>query len=439
MLQLLQPIWLFALAGLSIPVIIHLWNQRPGKTLRVGSIALVAENAVTNKKRVRLAEIPLLLLRCALLACIAVALAAPVWRSPISNSSKGWVLMSRQQLSSTYQHFKPSIDSLLQAGMEFHFFEEGFKKEKLTQALRQPADSNAEQPSYRQLLALLNKQAPGAMPVYLFTDNWLRNFGGPRTAVALDLHWYTYTPLPDNLLPVATDTSTLHITVYHHQYANDARYLKAALSAIEQFSRKNIVVQSTIAVNEIPAQQDWLFWLADEPAINKGAENILQYAKGKHSSITSWILPAGQNFFTPVDLYTAVIESDTGKPTGELLWKDGYGNAMLTRQQENTATYYWLYTHIDPKWNELPWSDNFPQLLFQLLYEKQSQQSANSRLATIDSTQLMPLFVPAGEAVSKPAVFNETTLDSLFWVMAFLLFFAERLLSFHHRKTMGNG
>ena len=50
------------------------------------------------------------------------------------------------------------------------------------------------------------------------------------------------------------------------------------------------------------------FWLADEPALINGAEHIVQYAKGKSSSNTSWILPAGQNIFAPVDLYTAVIE-----------------------------------------------------------------------------------------------------------------------------------
>lgn len=438
MFQLLQPIWLFALAGLSIPVIIHLWNQQPGKTLRVGSIALVAENAVTYKKRVRLAEILLLLLRCALLACIALALAAPVWRRPAVSSSKGWVLMSRQQLTSTYQYFKPTIDSLLQAGLEFHYFEEGFKIEKLAVALQQPADSNTVQPSYRQLLALLNQQADAAMPLYLFTDSWLRNFSGPRTAVALNLHWYTYTPAPGNLPPGITDTSTLHITIFNHQYAGDVRYLTAALKAIQQFSGKKMVIQSTAAVNEIPAHPDWLFWLADEPAVGRDAENIVQYVKGRPSSNISWILPAGQDIFAPVDLYTAVIEKDTAAQKQQLLWKDGYGHSILTRQQENNTAYYWLYTHIDPKWNELAWSDNFPQLLFQLLYEKQSQSSAGNRLAVIDSTQLMPLLVPASEAVSKPAIFNETPLDNVFWLTAFLLFFAERLLSFHHRKITRN-
>jgi hypothetical protein len=33
---LTTPIWLFALAAIGIPVMIHLWNIKPGKTLEGG-------------------------------------------------------------------------------------------------------------------------------------------------------------------------------------------------------------------------------------------------------------------------------------------------------------------------------------------------------------------------------------------------------------------
>jgi hypothetical protein len=435
--QLLQPIWLWALAGLAVPVIIHLWNQQPGKTLRVGSIALVAAHAVTYKKRIRLAEILLLLLRCLLLACIATALAQPFWRSAASTSAKGWVLIGRQQLAPTYQHFKPTVDSLLQSGMEFHYFEEGFKKEKLAVALQQPADSNAMQPSYRRLVDLLNEQADPAIPVYLFTDNWLHNFTGPRSAVSLNLHWKTYTP--DTLKsPVMMDTAALRVTVFNHRYSNDARYLKAALDAIQQYSKRNIVIKSVTATSEIPAQQDWLFWLSGDTSAVKGAKNIVQYAKGSPASNASYILPAAKNAFSAIDLYRSVIEKDSAKLLLDLYWKDGFGYPLLTTEQQQNATYYWLYTHIDPAWNELPWSDNFPQLLYELLYEKQKMPAAGNAVAIIDSAQLVPLLVPAKEAGLKPAIFTETKLEGFFWWLVFLLFFAERLLSFYHRKTSGN-
>jgi UDP-N-acetylglucosamine:LPS N-acetylglucosamine transferase len=58
----------FALAALSIPVIIHLWNIRPGKTLKVGSISLITEASKSTKRSFKLLDILLLIIRCLLLS-----------------------------------------------------------------------------------------------------------------------------------------------------------------------------------------------------------------------------------------------------------------------------------------------------------------------------------------------------------------------------------
>jgi hypothetical protein len=42
MLQLLEPIWLAAAAAISVPVAVHLWNDRRGKVLLIGSVALLS-------------------------------------------------------------------------------------------------------------------------------------------------------------------------------------------------------------------------------------------------------------------------------------------------------------------------------------------------------------------------------------------------------------
>ncbi|HTL09077.1 MAG TPA: BatA domain-containing protein, partial [Chitinophagaceae bacterium] len=116
MLQLLQPIWLYALTGLLVPVAIHLWNQRPGKTLLVGSIALISANTLAKTKKIRISEWWLLLLRCLLLAAVAFALAGPLWQRKAMPSEKGWVLLPTATAAAAYQHFKGRIDSLLAAG-----------------------------------------------------------------------------------------------------------------------------------------------------------------------------------------------------------------------------------------------------------------------------------------------------------------------------------
>ena len=437
----MQPIWLFALAGLSIPVIIHLWNQRPGKTLRVGSVMLVAENLVAQKKSIQLTELLLLFLRCLLLACIATALAAPLWRKQENNISAGWILTGRSQVTSVYHHFKPTIDSLLHAGFEFHYFEEGFAKADFQKAVEAPYDTAAAKAfSYRGTIAALNEQADAKWPLYVFTDNYLRNFSGNRPVVSLNLHWLTYTPDTFSVQAPEADSGVMHVTVYCPAQTNDGRYVKAALDAIRQFSKKNMNTRLVNIVAGIPAQQDWLFWLSDEaiPA-DKKAAHILGYAGGKALPTASYILPAGNSSFDPVELYSSIVEKDTAKQFLTVDWEDGFGRPLLAMEEKNNSSYYWLYTHIDPAWNELPWSNGFPQMLFGLMYANGNDPAAHTGTTIIDSSQLMPVLLNEKQVRPKPALFSETKLADFFWLMAFVLFVAERCLSFYQRKTVANG
>ena len=441
MLQLLQPIWLFALAGLSIPVIIHLWNQRPGKTLRVGSVMLVAENLAAHKKSIQLTELLLLLLRCLLLASIALALAAPLWRKQENNIAAGWILTGRSQITPVYTHFKPTIDSLLQTGFEFHYFEEGFAKANFKKALETPYDSAVAKPfSYRSIIAALNEQAGAKQPLYVFTDNYLRNFSGTRPVVSLNLHWFTYTPDTAVVQSPAADTSVLHVTLYCRAQTNDGRYIKAALDALQQFSKKNIITRQVNTITDIPAEQDWLFWLSDEaiPA-GKKAAHVLAYATGKAISTASYVLPAGNSSFDPVELYSFIIEKDTAKQFLTLYWQDGFGRPLLAMEEKNNTLYYRLYTHIDPAWNELPWSNGFPQMLSGILFANGNIPATQTGKTIIDSSQLMPVFSNAKDMLSKPALFSETKLAGVFWLIAFVLLVAERCLSFYQRKIVTNG
>ena len=441
MLQLLQPIWLFALAGLSIPVIIHLWNQRPGKTLQVGSVMLVAENLAAHKKSIQLTELLLLLLRCLLLASIAVALAAPLWRKQENNIAAGWILTGRSHVTSVYNHFKPTIDSLLQAGFEFHYFEEGFAKANFKKALETPYDSAAAKPfSYRNTIAALNEQTGAKQPLYVFTDNYLQNFSGNRPVVSLNLHWFTYTPDTVMVEQPASDTSLLHVTVYCRAQTNDGRYIKAALDAIQQFSKKNMITRLVNIAADIPAQQDWLFWLSDEaiPA-DKNAANVLGYARGKTISTASYVLPAGNSSFDAVELYSSIVEKDTARQFLTLYWQDGFGRPLLAMEEKNNTSYYWLYTHIDPAWNELPWSNGFPQMLSGIMFANVNALATRTGKTIIDSTQLMPVLSNEKDMRSKPALFSETKLAGVFWLVAFVLLVAERCLSFYQRKKVTNG
>ncbi len=328
MLQLLNPLWLWAIAGLIIPVLIHLWHIKTGKTLKIGSIALLGESARQSARSFRINNWLLLLLRCLLLLLLAFLLTEPLWQKQAQPvKTKGWVLIEKEPVKEVYALFKPQVDSLLKAGYELHQFDASFKALKLEEVLKDTIKpkSNQEPQSYWSLLKLLEQQLPQKIPAYLFTSNQLQHFKGARPELALDLHWKTFTPadsvsawiqnasftstdsirlLIGNSKPsgtsfstiklqsadrgnsrfnvsieegkpvvdlknssrrsVSVDTSTLKITVYQNQFPTDAAYLEAALQAVKKFSGRKMKINLASNLNQIKPKQNWIFWLSEQ-------------------------------------------------------------------------------------------------------------------------------------------------------------------------------
>ena len=200
MFQFLNPIWLFGAAAIIIPVLIHLWNIRPGKVLKVGSISLIDAASRKSSRSFKLLDIPLFILRCLLLLLLALLLALPVWQKKMQSTKvKGWVLIPKETFTETYQKFKPKVDSLTKAGYEFHYFNNGFAKSNLKQVLLYPKDSLKITPTtipanYWNLIKNLDTKAASTLPLYVFTPNQAQHFTGSKPQVALNLNWQTYTP-----------------------------------------------------------------------------------------------------------------------------------------------------------------------------------------------------------------------------------------------------
>ena len=197
MLQLINPIWLFAIGGISIPLIIHLWNIKKGKTLKIGSISLLGESSRQSARSLKLIDLLLLFLRCLLLIILALILAGPVWKSKINTSiNKGWILIEKENLTETYSQFNAEIDSLSKLGYEFHYFEPGFESAKLQDALKEKTSNEGSEQllPYWSLIKLLDDEIPENTKALLFTPNRLNRLGADRPLVSHPLNWKIYTP-----------------------------------------------------------------------------------------------------------------------------------------------------------------------------------------------------------------------------------------------------
>ena len=73
----INPSFLWALLGLSVPVAIHLWSKKEGKTIKVGSLKFLQESDSQKSSSIKLNEFWLLLLRMLLITILVFILAEP--------------------------------------------------------------------------------------------------------------------------------------------------------------------------------------------------------------------------------------------------------------------------------------------------------------------------------------------------------------------------
>jgi hypothetical protein len=503
-MQFLNPIWLFAIAAIGIPVIIHLWNIKPGKTLKVGSIALITAAAQKSSRSFKLNDVLLFWVRCLFLIVLAVLLAAPIWQRYQSlNATKGWILLPKDNLTETYYKFKPVIDSLSKSGYELHYFDQKFSKFEPNKALTDASlKDKTGVKNYWSLVSKLNKTLPENIPVYLFSPNQSRYFSGRKPSVSLNLHWQTYTPadsvtqwiqsawftntntikvVEGNSKPAGTyftnyiiqsegdpkspftvdinhgspvvslnnakqklmpiDTTTLKIAIYADRYNADAAYLKAALSAGGNFAQRKISIKQYTDPNRIQTGYDWIFWLADKPiddATSKKGVHLFSYQAGKVINTTSQIKTDGPYAMAgqeqPIALYklTKINFNDRER----MLWVDGFGNPILTKE----STSYHFYSHFNPTWNDLVWSDSFPKLLLRLaLYNYDNKEFISTGRGVLDHRQLMPNIILSAQNNGSGKVIEQTDLSHYFWLMLVLVFLIERWLAHKNKPVVKHG
>src|SRR5687767_7602375 len=76
----LNPLLLFGLAAVSVPIIIHLLNRRKFQKVVWAAMRFIKTSVEKNQRRMRVEDLILLALRCLLLALLAFALARPAFK-----------------------------------------------------------------------------------------------------------------------------------------------------------------------------------------------------------------------------------------------------------------------------------------------------------------------------------------------------------------------
>ncbi|GAA4328642.1 hypothetical protein GCM10023149_32780 [Mucilaginibacter gynuensis] len=484
-------------------MLIHLWNIRPGKVLKVGSISLISETSRKSSRSFKVTDVPLLLLRCLLLVLLAFLLAQPVWQQWVKPAkSKGWVLIPKTQFAETYQKFKPQTDSLLKAGYELHYFNKGFTVVDTATMLKDTTAKDTIPTNYWTLVTQLNSRLNTDAPVYIFSPNRMAHFAGNKPSVALNLHWQTYTPadsvsnwvakawlgadnnikvLQGNSQPsgttfttytippggdanspfvvnitggqvsvslknrkqtaVGVDTVTYAIAIYTDKYPGDAAYLIAALKASARFAQRKISIRQYQNADRISGKQEWLFWLSDKAP----GKQVVQNAKNLFTYKTGRAVNAN-SWISAGPLYAAsqtekvaLYKRVEGKSEGKLLWHDGFGNPVLSMAQNGKTNEYQFYNRFNPQWSNLVWSYVFPKWLFRLTNTNPESDDSNYDRRVMADQQIQPHIIPQVKNAPVSKVNKQVELSNYLWFVLALVFFAERWLAHKNRTEVRHG
>ena len=506
MLQLFNPFWLIALAGLLVPVAIHLWNKKPGRTIKVGSIRWLEEAASQRLSSLRLYDLWLLLLRMVIVALLALLLTQPRWIRQNQASARNLILISPEmQQSARFQSIQTMIDSLRQQKkFELRSFSPGFpllsEKEIST-----PSESRKEVPDQEQywtLLEGLGRQQPMPSEVFLFTSAGIRHFSEKRPAVSVSFTWITVpigestqwlqeafltrndsleiiighsdaqgtrfrkqrTELPkentvirkagfrdltfsrkkksffvewkgENSSRIPIQEAVQHLIIYHQaSRTEDVRYLKAALESwLDNSGRKyQLDVTGKIPAPAQPA--DWIFWLSEEPVPEsmrqRMAEGMRLFRDGnseKSKALRTQLIVPG--LVTSIKLF----RQDTLRETGQAIWKNNFGQSVLTFNPKGKGGTYHFHSRLHPDWSELPESAVFPQLVGLLLNPASEPDLLDARI--LDESQIQPVRVSSAVNFGTETP-RRNDLRPFVGLLALLLFGLERMLVQVKRKTV---
>lgn len=297
-----NPIWLWALAGLSIPVGIHLLSRKEGKVIRIGSLRHLQETNTQQFKGIRLNEIVLLILRCSLITLFVLLMSGLSFEKSKQSEAK-WAVIEKGL--EKIREVQIQLDTFQNNGYELRWLADGFPL--YADSVSVPSGN-----LYWKLVEQL--QSEKVSDAIVISKNKMDNFKGKRPVLPSNIRWVSFPSEPEDFTLKAVSLSdSVFLRTGHtqsdkmyfttrilpmnewdqsfqpdsvdlvkiviiadntHQY--DKRIIEASLKAIGLSSSTKIeIVISAPEKVESVGYGDWCVWLAKQPVSDSINSNII--------------------------------------------------------------------------------------------------------------------------------------------------------------------
>lgn len=257
-LSLLAPLGLAALTALLLPLLLHLQRQSESRPTPFAALRWIGTR-LRPRRRVRLEELLLLLLRLLLLASVALLFARPVMTG--MGADKSWVLVATTLDATALRAAQAPLtgkDARSLVDAQWRWLASGF-----------PAIDEAR-PAPRQAIASLLRDADARLPartaVTVFVPDIVDGLDGEHPRLSRSVDWRVAQPQsqlarPTASLPENRAAQKAQALIIRNQSDRDAAagYLQAAARALGR------PVDEGDTTNELPADARQLAWLAPGP------------------------------------------------------------------------------------------------------------------------------------------------------------------------------
>ncbi|MCR5887910.1 BatA domain-containing protein [Hymenobacter sp. J193] len=352
MLSFSSPVGLVALLGLLVPLAIYLWNRRPGRTVVVGSLRWLEAGANQRLRSLKPEQLLLFLLRGALLALLALAVAGLRWQQP-APPVRGQVFISPELLaSSALTAVRPTLDSLRRSGYETRALRAGFPVILPTAWARLDSGLTVLPAPPRQpenAWASMQQAAdsfPGR-PIHVFTSASLAQFRGRRPLLPAQVRWH--------LLPLPDSSQWLHSAYQPHL---DSLRLIIGRSTEDKvtFRPVSLAVPADGQVR-VPGLGSWQYQAGQDSAQLLSATDTVLV---RQRPFRAWIRAdaafaedarylraalraAALGLAAPLQLTVSRQNPPTGQPLNALFWLSAAPLPASTSQQLSSGMQVWLF------------------------------------------------------------------------------------------------
>lgn len=428
----LNPAYLWALLGLAVPVAIHLWSRKEGRTIKIGSIELLREKDPKRSSSISPNEFWLLLLRMLAITLLVFILAEPRLTAKTESSPITYLvepsLLSQEDVSAILDTLDPEAVRLLQPGFP------KYKNEDLEKA--------AKIPHYWQLAGQMDALKTDSIVV--FTRALVPGLKGKRPQINQNINWViinseeTRTSLLSArlrgdevvLTSVAGDHQKLKFEEERLSLSGEGLNVNAfgdSLSVARGGTTSQIPLQKAFPIKILLVHNDSLH---DEIRILEASySGIGEYLEQAVEVVvvTAENIPAEINSYSTLIWlsYKQVIKTEV--PT--IIYRpDSLANSLL--EETSNLNQYYLTQHLNP---ENIVEHNFPEKLLELL---QLDKDLEEKLPfydkrVIDLKELQPVF---SEGISEKNIVESSGFSPYLWLILLAVLLAERGLAYLRKQ-----